>query len=312
MKNIFSYLPDLNIKKAGSAVLSTAIQNHVITQYEAMIHEQNWGEFCVYAEETHAVHILQHVTVNLVREYGEELCSHVYADYLLKSRAEGLLESVNTIMRLATNHNWQAVTEVACGIGAPRFTRTVAPISLDPVKFQCAVSDVRTQVSERAAIIIQLIRFFGISSRSAAFLDVSSALEAVNEDGRISLEELGAPPGTDELVAVYSKTQMEILKKSAAIAYGESCLLPKGQPWTLWKKTYIRKAKEILLSHGINFADLHAAFACDLYEHYSAHEAPVLGGRADRDLDLEVRQHVADELGFSRIWETDAYLGARP
>jgi hypothetical protein len=312
MKKKFSYQSLRDMKKTGSETLNTAIRMHVINQHEALIHNQHWDQFCVYTEDAHELHILEHVTGQLVREYGEELCSQVYAGNLSQNCAEGLLESVNTIMRLATNDNWQPITPVACGIGAPRFMRTVAPVSLDPVKFQRALSDVRTQTSDRAAMIIELVRFFGTTSRAAAFLNVSCALEAVDEDGQVSLEEFGAPPGTDERVTVYNKTQMEILKKFAAIAHGESCLLPEGLTWPLWKKTCIRKAKEILLSHGINFADLRAAFACEMYEYDSAHKAPVLGGSADRDLDLEVRQTVADALGFSRIWETDAFLGARP
>jgi len=36
-----------------------------------------------------------------------------------------------------------------------------------------------------------------------------------------------------------------------------------------------------------------------------------LGGKAPNDEDLEARNHVAYELGNMRIWETDAYVGAR-
>lgn len=64
-------------------------------------------------------------------------------------------------------------------------------------------------------------------------------------------------------------------------------------------------------SHGLNIDDCRAAYACELYRRLSGHHAPILGGKAPNDEDLEARNHVAYELGNLRIWETDAYVGAR-
>ncbi|MGV8664189.1 integrase, partial [Pseudomonas aeruginosa] len=47
------------------------------------------------------------------------------------------------------------------------------------------------------------------------------------------------------------------------------------------------------------------------YKQWSVHEAPILEGSAPNIEDLEARDHVAYELEKLRIWETDAYVGAR-
>lgn len=312
MHKNFSYLSPRDMGKAGSATLSNAVREGLITQHAAVTAGQQWLQFCAYAEDSDEVDILERVTKKLVREYGKELARQVYIGDLPQARAESLLDSVNIVMSFATSDDWQAVNPTKdCRIGAPRFPRTAAPASLDRGKFNLALSNVRNQASERVAAIIELVRNFGITSREASCFDAVFALKVAKPNGSVEFHKGGDNPCACRAVEITTEEQMAALKKAAAIQGEQSCLLSEEQTWPQWKKTHIRKAKEILLSHGLSLADLRAAYACELYESFSGHKAPVLGGVADREADLEAREQVAYELGYLRIWETDAYLGTK-
>ncbi len=79
MKQSFHSHFDRDLTKAGSAVLGEAVRRGLLGQHEAMIHDQQWAQFCVYARDSHEVDILEFVNKKLVREYGDlpsgQICS---------------------------------------------------------------------------------------------------------------------------------------------------------------------------------------------------------------------------------------------
>ncbi len=113
------------------------------------------------------------------------------------------------------------------------------------------------------------------------------------------------------IINISTPEQIVILEKTAAFQKLQGSSRATPAAWRTWKSKNLPAAQELLLSHRLNIDDCRAAYACELYRRLSGHHAPILGGKAPNDEDLEARNHVAYELGNMRIWETDAYVGAR-
>ncbi|MCT0536799.1 integrase [Pseudomonas aeruginosa] len=307
MKQSFHLHFDRDLTRAGSAILREAVRRGLLSQHEAMIHEQQWTQFSIYAKESHDVDILELVNKKLGRQYGEELCIQAYHGNLSRQGAVSLLETVSSVMALATNGNWKVVMS---DIGFPGHARVTAPYSLDQAKFEAAVEDVQARLSEHLAVVLMLVRHLGFSLREAVFFDAQAALDTAKGDGCISLESGKEGLYTPRTINISMSKHIAILETASAVQdvhrYPQS-----KQTWRLWKQNSLPAAKEILLAHGLSFRDCRAAFACELYKQWCGHEAPILGGSAPNVEDLEARDHVAYELGNLRIWETDAYVGAR-
>lgn len=75
MKQSFHSHFDRDLTKAGSAILEEAVRRGLLSQHEAMIHDQQWAQFSVYARESHEVDILELVNKKLVRKYGKSSIS---------------------------------------------------------------------------------------------------------------------------------------------------------------------------------------------------------------------------------------------
>lgn len=312
MKQSFHLHFDRDLSKAGSAILREAVRRGLLSQHEAMIHDQQWAQFSIYAKESHEVDILELVNKKLVRQYGEELCIQVYHGNLSQQGAANLLETVYSVMALATDGGWKVATaDVGDRIGFPNHARITVPRSLDQARFEAAVEDLQTRLSEHLAVVIMLVRYLGISLREAFFFDARIALNDAKADGYHSVSNGSEDPYDHRKINISGGKQIAVLETASAVQGVRHCHHPRQEAWRIWRQNSLPAAKELLLAHGLNFDDCRSAYACELYEQWADHKAPILGGNAPHDEDLEARDHVAYELGNLRIWETDAYVGAR-
>ncbi|CAM3703970.1 integrase [Pseudomonas wadenswilerensis] len=311
MKQNFHLRFDRDLSKAGSTILRDAVRHGFLSQHEAMIHDQQWTQFSIYVKESHEVDILEFVNKKLVRQYGEELCIQVYHRNLSQQQAVNLLQTVHLVMDLATNGGWRFVlADIVDRIVFPTHARITVPRSLDQIKFEAAMEDIRVRFSEQLAMLIKLVRYLGISLREAFFFDAQSAEKDARAE-KIFYVSNGEDPYEHRVMNISNPKQMDILETISEIQN-----LQRGYPatlkaWRRWKQKSLPAAKELLLAHGLSINDCRAAYACELYEQLSGHQAPILGGKAPNELDLEARNQLAYELGYLRIWETDAHVGAR-
>lgn len=218
-----------------------------------------------------------------------------------------LLETVSSVMDLATNGDWKVVSP---DISFPSHARITVPRSLDQVVFEAAMEDIQVHLSEHLVMLIRLVRYLGVSLREAFFFDAKSAQkDAVAEKFFyvISSED----PYDNRIINISSPEQMTILEKASAIENPRRGHPATLEAWRKWKQKNIPAAKELLLAHGLSIDDCRAAYACEFYWQMSGHKAPILGGNAPHGEDIEARNQLAYELGYLRIWETDAYVGAR-
>lgn len=310
MKQSFHAHFDRDLTKAGSAILREAVRRGLLSQHEAMIHDQQWAQFSAYANESHEVDILEFVNKKLVREYGEELYIQTYQGNLPLQSVSGLLETVYVVMGFATNGHWKGVAaNVGSRLGFPSYARITVPRSLDHTKFEAAMVDIQALHSEQLATLIRSVRYLGMSLLEAFFFDAEDAHKDAEEENIFYV--FSKDKHEHRIINISAPEQIVILKKAAAFQklQGSSHATPAA--WRTWKLKNLPAAQELLLSHGLNIDDCRAAYACELYWRLSGHHAPILGGKAPQDEDLEARNHVAYELGNMRIWETDAYVGAR-
>ncbi|MOA23223.1 Integrase [compost metagenome] len=106
--------------------------------------------------------------------------------------------------------------------------------------------------------------------------------------------------------------QIKVLERAAAIQGSHHSLVPKELTWKEFREGEVRQARELLQRYGITrLHELRAAYACDRYARISGCLAPVLGGKAGREVDVRARMQVAEELGHGRIDVTNAYLGGQ-
>lgn len=301
---------DRDLAKAGSAILREAVRRGLLSQHEAMIHDQQWAQFSVYAKESHEVDILELVNKKLVREYGEELYIQAYQGNLPLQSVSGLLETVYAVMGFATNGRWKgAAANVGSRLGVPSHARITVPRSLDRTTFEAAMVDIQALYSEQLATLIRLVRYLGMSLLEAFFFDAEDAHKDAEEENIFYV--FSKDKHEHRIINISAPEQIVILKKAAAFQKLQGSSHATLAAWRTWKLKNLPAAQELLLFHGLNIDDCRAAYACELYWRLSGHHAPILGGKALHDEDLEARNHVAYELGNMRIWETDAYVGAR-
>ncbi|WP_313629912.1 integrase [Pseudomonas sp.] len=310
MKQSFHSHFDRDLTRAGSAILREAVRRGLLSQHEAMIHDQQWAQFSVYAKESHEVDILELVNRKLVREYGKELYIQVYQGNLPQHCVTSLLDTVYSVMGFATDGRWKGVAaNVGSRLGFPSHTRINVPQSLDRTKFEAAMMDIQALASEQLATLIRLVRYLGISLLEAFFFDAEDAHKDAEEENIFYV--FSKNKHEHRIINISTPEQIVILEKAAAFQKLQGSSRATPAAWRTWKLKNLPAAQELLLSHGLNIDDCRAAYACELYRRLSGHHAPILGGKAPNDEDLEARNHVAYELGNLRTWETDAYVGAR-
>jgi integrase len=227
------------------------------------------------------------------------------------STAQNLVSAVNSVMTLATKGQWQSVSPTReCGIAERSSIRDQAPGALDRSSYERAVAEVRSQLGERAAAVVELCRELGLRSKEASLIDARAALSEALSRGTITVSE-GTKGGRDRVIPVTSERQIEALSRAAQAQGSDRSMIPSSESWKTWREGDLRAAREIVREHtGEGLHGLRASYACERYQALTGSPAPVAGGSGvDRALDREARAIIAEELGHGRIDVTSEYLG---
>jgi len=296
--------------KAGQFSLNAAAREGTMSYSTAATVGERWAQFVEWAREEGAKW-MEDYSREMVVEYGQELAEKVEAGEISAAYAQNLVSAVNTVMTLATNGKWESVSPTKdCSIAERSAVRDEAPGALDREAFARALSDVREQVGERAAAVVELAREFGLRSKEASVIDARSAYAEALSRGAVTISE-GTKGGREREVPITSERQIEALQRAAEVQGSDKSMIPASESWKSWREGVLREAREIVQQHtGGGLHDLRAAYACERYEALTGHPAPVAGGEiVDRELDREAREQIAAELGHGRIDVTNEYLG---
>jgi integrase len=163
---------------------------------------------------------------------------------------------------------------------------------------------------ERAAIVLKLMRAFGLRLREAV------TLHAVEADKGTCLDVAwGTKGGRRRIVPIVNELQREVLEEAKQhVNKSTGSLIPDTYKRDTWIKHCYAVFHKCGISrkHGITPHGLRHQRANDLYEEDSGLESPVRGGTEpdDKQVDDHARQVVAETLGHSRKQSSSAYLGS--
>lgn len=302
-----------DMSKAGRFAANAAAREGSLSYSSAATIGERWESFAEWAKEE-GVKWMEDVDRELVVEYGQELAERVEAGDMSPAYAQNVVSAVNTVMGLATHGQWESVSPTRdCGIAERSSTREEAPGALDREAYARAVGAVRAEVGERAAAVVELCRELGLRSKEASLIDARSALTEALSRGAITISE-GTKGGREREVPIASERQLEALSKAAEAQGDSRSLIPSEMSWREWREGELRDAREVVQAYtGGGLHDLRAAYACERYESLTGYAAPVVAGErlADRELDREAREQIAEELGHGRIDVVSEYVGGR-
>jgi site-specific recombinase XerC len=297
--------------KAGAFALSEAARDGTMSYSTAATLSDRWAQFVEWAREEEGVKWMEDFSREMTIAYGQELAELVSAGEMSPATAQNYVSAVNTVMGLATQGKWQSVSPTKdCGIAERSAIRTEAPGALDRETFARAVADVREQVGDRAAAIVELARELGLRSKEASLLNARAALSEALARNSVTISE-GTKGGRPREVPISSERQLSALARAAEAQGSDRSMIPSSESWKTWREGTLRAAREVFKDHtGEGLHGLRAAYACERYQVLTGSAAPVAGGEvADRALDREARAIIAEELGHGRIDVTNEYLG---
>lgn len=279
-------------------------------------HSSRFAQFANYLK-SEGIRDLKDVEQNTVEAYGRQLADNVAAGEMSVSYAQNLLSSVN--VTLAALRGDEAIhVSPASLVGERSHVRTEAPGGVDRTALQTATVSMKQAGLERAAAVSELAREFGMREKEAILGNLERWQQETQRYGAINIIE-GTKGGrgheVDRWVAVTS-TGMDALKYALAVSpAGSNNLLAPNETYIGFVHGELNTAREHLKEAGIaTYHDLRAAYACERYEQITGHAAPVLTDgtmTASREIDLEARQILTQELGHGRTDVVAAYIGGR-
>lgn len=298
-----------SLAAAGRIFLSRAVDKGVISYSTAASTDLCWKKFVNFAR-ARGIRRIEHVTRELLLEFGKGLAVEVRQGNCAAGYAQRLISGVNTVMRLS-GANWQRVDPVGdCQVPRRAHVRQRAPGGMDEDKFLFLVAALRQAGLHRAAAAAILAWCFGLRSEEAALLDAVKALQQAEYYGRFDLV-AGTKGGRRRVVRVRHAYQMQLLQQVAETQEGGRSIIPSELDWQGFRDGELLNARPILKDQGVkHFHDLRAAYACRRYQELTGHAAPVILGKiSDKKLDRAARLIISQELGHNRIEVSSAYVG---
>lgn len=267
---------------------------------------QRFEKFVGFARER-GVSRLDKVTRLLVQNYALFLRDSDYS----AAYQQNLLSSVNTVLARgyeSQGQRWQPVTGRAEGLTRRDNVRK------SPTTSKQQLQQAQADMPEHAAIVAELARELGLRSKEASLLNARAALKEAKEKLLVTIVD-GTKGGRSRNVPVTQPSQVDALSKAARLQGDNRSLISSHQTWVEFRATTLYNGRAALKQAGIkNYHDLGAAYAADRYLEETGHLAPCnTNGRrtAERSIDLQAREIIAEELGHGRTDVLVSYVGSR-
>ncbi|MFA6051775.1 MAG: integrase domain-containing protein [Methylobacter sp.] len=277
---------------------------------------QRWGYFSKWAAEQ-GVKKMENVTRELVVKYGQHLQGELDAGERKSSSApKNYVSAVNTVMKLATNNEWQTVRPGKdCKIQR-RIYISVENKAMTQTTHQTA----QGVVSERLSCLLDLQRAFGLRFKESCLLNPKLALKEAVKHGRITLK--AGTKGGKRRSVLCRPYGITALQNAISVQDGHS-MIPKNRLYGDFRKECYEEAR----TAGISFHPEPHAYTHERYMEITGDPAPIEAGwsRKERiailatylniseaeakEIDRAARLQISIELGHNRVEITNAYLG---
>lgn len=294
---------------AGRVLLNREISRKNLSFSTVASVDMCWKKFVQFACEQ-GCRRLEHISRQLVLDYGRRLAVEVEQSDMRAGYAQRLVSAVNTVVSLSRT-DWDPVKPVAdCGITRRSSVRTVPPGGMDRETVLSVCCALREAGLHRVAVGVDLAWSFGLRSEEFGLLDTRRALSEATESGRFILS-AGTKGGRDRVVNVNHDWQLNALREATQLQGEKKSLIPSDQTWQVFREGELYRGRAILKEHGIrSYHTLRAAFACRRYMEITGDQAPVFVGRVlNRDKDRLARSSISIELGHGRISVASSYVG---
>jgi len=155
--------------------------------------------------------------------------------------------------------------------------------------------------------------------REAILADLPRLSRGANKLGRINIQDgtKGGRAGASapRWIAVNDHVRCALEFALRVSPAGSRNMIAPHESYLNVLQDIIRPGREILHAHNLKgLHQLRAAYACERYEQFTQHRAPINDGQCsqvDRHLDREARRQISYELGHGRIDVAAAYIGGR-
>ncbi|EJM5007188.1 integrase domain-containing protein [Salmonella enterica] len=169
-------------------------------------------------------------------------------------------------------------------------------------------------ISPWVALSLRLQEAFGLRREESMKFRVSWALKGQSPDNvsAIGLKSSWTKGGRPRSIPVLTQEQRQLLAEVRELA-GSGSLIPPDRSYREHLRVFERETASFGIGHTHG---LRHAYAQRRYEELTGRKPPILGGRSRRTMrreerrkDDEIRKHISEELGHSRISITSIYVG---
>jgi integrase len=276
-----------------------------------------WTIFERWIKASYGITRMEQISQVHVLAYGEHLNKRVGQNELKSSTAQLYLSAVNSILRQATQGQWQSISPTKdCSI--PK--RQHLPESSKAMP-QTEHDRLLTLVDDRIGALMNLQRNLGLRFKESALLNARQAFRQARKKGFITVAD-GTKGGKIRQVPV-GQDALKALEQAAKIQGDDRSMTPDDQNYQDFREECYQTAKR----HGFNFHSERHHYAQRRYQELSGPLAPISTSIKRKDwlafaaeylsvdiataesIDRSARLTLSRELGHERIEVTSVYIG---
>lgn len=282
-------------------------------------HCDRWQAFVKWcrSEQGPAINDARLVDREVLADYAAYLRDVVRRGDLAVSTAQNRLSSVNRTMAALRGDQCVKLPSPSKALGMQRSgVRHAIPQGQNRKQVEQIVDALCSRDQRRAAAIVLLARATGMRLRETILADLPRLSREANDLGRINIQDgtKGGRSGASapRWIAVDDHIRGALGFARQVSPAGSHNLIAPHESYLNFLQKIIRPVRCILHAHNLKgFHELRAAYACDRYEQFTQHRAPINGGQADKSIDRQARRLISYELGHGRIDVVAAYIGGR-
>lgn len=199
---------------------------------------------------------------------------------------------------------------------SPGFTVERSQIARTDKSWSGAGIDVNAKIAEihakdaRVGLQAELMAVFGLRPKESALLRPHAA-----DKGAYLIVAPGTKGGRERTIPIDTSRRRELIDQAKRDVLPGRSLIPDGHTWKSWSNHMRHVAASVGVCKsklGVTLYGLRHEYAQQQYHLHAGAVAPVAGGCAvERNIDINARQIVAQDLGHNRIDITNHYLGKR-
>jgi hypothetical protein len=292
----------LNARYGGGCYGTVAAHTHRFSQFSKWARRQGVRDLALNDAQA------------LLDEYAAHIRHRVDVEELSISYAQNLLSSINITVG-AMRGDRRVWISPAQQVGKRSTLRTTSPDSMDWSRVERATELMRAAGLQRAAIVVELARHLGMRAREAILADLPRLVQEAKKSRACNIQE-GAKGGrtAPRWVPAVAEAGAVLHRALKLRPFGSSNLLHAEESLRQFIDGELKRARIHLHAAGIKgFHDCRAGYACSRYRQMTGVDAPAVTGHppVDRQLDSEVREVLAQELGHYRAEVCVSYIGPK-